>query len=224
MRSVCSSYPWQTPQVRKWCNQLIMNDDISFGFSRERIIYRILFPCSLFSLIASYSSLPLLYISQFFSFLFCEFLSRVTSSLLLILLLFNDYTYTYFSRDSGFLNHVQLVHQFRCSLPQPRAVPVEDLLNIGPGPDEIFYPPSTVLARCAGSGCCPDYRQICAPIETRNVSLVFMIKHRIDQQRDRHHEIIHALEHTKCACIDEILAAKNATLWTWISILQVINL
>lgn len=63
MRSVCSSCPWQTPQVRKWCNQLITNDDISFGFSRERIIYRILFPCSLLSLFASYSSLPLLYLA-----------------------------------------------------------------------------------------------------------------------------------------------------------------
>lgn len=148
------------------------------------------------------------------SFNFCSvnFFLVLLHSFSLFSAFFNDYTYTHFSRDSGFLNHVQLVHQFRCSLPQPRAVPVEDLLNIGPGPDEIFYPPSTVLARCAGSGCCPDYGQICAPIETRNVSLVFMIKHRIDQQRDRHHEIIHALEHTKCACIDEILAAKNATL------------
>lgn len=63
MRSVCSSCPWQTPQVRKLCNQLITNDDISFGFSRERIIYRILFPCSLLSLFASHSSLPLLYLA-----------------------------------------------------------------------------------------------------------------------------------------------------------------
>lgn len=115
-------------------------------------------------------------------------------------------------RDSGFLSHVQLVHQFRCSLPQPRAVPVKDLLIVGPGPDEIFYPASTVLARCAESGCCPDIKQICAPIETRNVSLVFMVRHRVDQQRDRHHEIIHALEHTKCACIDETLPMKNSRL------------
>ncbi|XP_012225169.1 uncharacterized protein [Linepithema humile] len=113
-------------------------------------------------------------------------------------------------RDSGFLNHVQLVHQFRCSLPQPRAVPVKDLLTVGLGPDEVFYPASTVLSRCAGSGCCPNSTQICAPTETRNVSLVFMVMHRIDRQRDRHHEIIHALEHTKCACMDETLATKDS--------------
>ncbi|KAG7205375.1 hypothetical protein KM043_007371 [Ampulex compressa] len=109
-------------------------------------------------------------------------------------------------RDGGFLNHVQLVHQFRCSLPQLRAVPVEELLTVGPSPDEIFYPASTVLARCAGSGCCPNSKEICAPIEARNVSLVFMVKHTIDRQRDRHHEVIHAIEHTKCGCIDEIRA------------------
>ncbi|KAM0728133.1 Vascular endothelial growth factor A-A [Formica fusca] len=112
-------------------------------------------------------------------------------------------------RDSSFLNHAQLVYEFQCSLPQPRAVRVEDLLTAGPGPDEIFYPASTVLARCAESGCCPDSKQVCAPIETKNVSLVFMIRHRIDQQRDRHHEVIHALEHTKCACMNESVAANN---------------
>ncbi|KAK2583692.1 hypothetical protein KPH14_009618 [Odynerus spinipes] len=106
--------------------------------------------------------------------------------------------------DSSFLNHVQLVNQFRCSSPQPRAVPVTELLTVGPSPDEIFYPPSTVLARCGGSGCCLDSKQICAPIETRNVTLVFMVKHLIDRQRDRHHEVIHVLEDTKCACIDAI--------------------
>ncbi|XP_035718964.1 vascular endothelial growth factor A-A-like isoform X1 [Vespa mandarinia] len=107
-------------------------------------------------------------------------------------------------RDSDYLNHVQLVNQFRCSLPQPRAIPIEELLTVGPSPDEIFYPPSTVLARCGGSGCCPDPKQICASTETRNVSLVFMVKHLIDRQRDRHHEVIHALEDTKCACINTI--------------------
>ncbi|XP_015587590.1 uncharacterized protein LOC107264160 [Cephus cinctus] len=112
-------------------------------------------------------------------------------------------------RDIGFLNHVQLVHQFRCSLPQPRAVPVEELLSVGPSPDEIFYPASTVLARCGDSGCCPNASQVCAPIETRNVSLVFMVKHLIDRQRDRHHEIIHALEHTRCGCVDSNDAALN---------------
>lgn len=105
-------------------------------------------------------------------------------------------------RDLGFLNHVQMVNEFRCSSPQPRAVSVTELLRAGPSPDEIFYPPSTVLARCNGSGCCRDSKQICAPIETRNVSLVFMVKHIVDKQRDRHHEIIHALEDTKCACMD----------------------
>ncbi|XP_066586448.1 uncharacterized protein [Prorops nasuta] len=108
-------------------------------------------------------------------------------------------------RDGGFLNHVQTVHQFRCSLPQPRAVPVEELLSVGPSPDEIFYPASTVLTRCGGSGCCPDAKQICAPTETKNVSLVFMVRHSIDRQRDRHHEIIHAIEHTKCGCIHQDL-------------------
>nr|XP_003706942.1 PREDICTED: placenta growth factor-like [Megachile rotundata] len=106
-------------------------------------------------------------------------------------------------RDSGFLNHVQLVHEFRCSMPQPRAIPVSKLLTVGPSPDETFYPASTVLTRCDGAGCCSDPKQICAPIETRNVSLVFMVKHTIDRQRDRHHEVIHALEHTKCGCIDK---------------------
>ncbi|KAK9305999.1 hypothetical protein QLX08_003224 [Tetragonisca angustula] len=106
-------------------------------------------------------------------------------------------------RDSGFLNHVQLVHEFQCSMPQPRAVPVAELLTIGPSPDEIFYPASTVLTRCEGAGCCSDPKQICAPIETRNISLVFMVKHMIDRQRDRHHEVIHALEHTKCGCVDK---------------------
>ncbi|XP_017876497.1 vascular endothelial growth factor A-A-like [Ceratina calcarata] len=106
-------------------------------------------------------------------------------------------------RDSSFLNHVQLVHEFRCSAPQPRAVPVEELLTVGPSPDEVFYPASTVLMRCNGAGCCPDPKQICAPIETRNVSLVFMVKHTIDRQRDRHHEVVHALEHTKCGCVDK---------------------
>lgn len=101
------------------------------------------------------------------------------------------------------MNHVQLVHQFRCSLPQPRAVRIEELLSVGPSPDEIFYPFSTVLARCEGAGCCPQENQVCGPIQTRNVSLVFMVKHRIDQQRDRHHEVIHAVEHVKCACIDK---------------------
>ncbi|TGZ49001.1 Vascular endothelial growth factor A-A [Temnothorax longispinosus] len=81
---------------------------------------------------------------------------------------------------------------------------------MGLGPDEAFYPASTVLTRCTGSGCCPDPKQICAPIETRNVSLVFMVRHRIDQQRDRHHEVIHAVEHTKCACMDKILPMKNS--------------
>ncbi|XP_043284690.1 uncharacterized protein [Venturia canescens] len=103
-------------------------------------------------------------------------------------------------RDSGYLNHVQLVHQFRCSSPQPRAIKVEDLLTAGPSPDEIFYPASTVLSRCEGSGCCPDLKHTCGPIETKKVSLVFMVKHRIDSQRDRHHEVIHAVEHTKCGC------------------------
>ncbi|XP_020297086.1 vascular endothelial growth factor A-A-like [Pseudomyrmex gracilis] len=117
-------------------------------------------------------------------------------------------------RDSGFLNHVQRVHQFPCSVPQPRAVPIEDLLTVGLGPDEIFYPASTVLARCAGSGCCPEPKQICAPTEIRNISLVFMVRHNIDRQRDRHHEIIHAPEHIKCACIDKVLATslKNSKL------------
>ncbi|XP_012270410.1 uncharacterized protein LOC105694377 [Orussus abietinus] len=110
-------------------------------------------------------------------------------------------------RDSSFLNHVQLVHQFRCSLPQPRAVPVGELLSVGPAPDEVFYPAYTVLARCGGSGCCPDSNQVCAPTETRNVSLVFVVRHTIDLQRDRHHEVVHAQEHTKCACTDERLAS-----------------
>lgn len=105
------------------------------------------------------------------------------------------------------------MHQFPCSMPQPRAVPVEDLLTAGLGPDEVFYPASTVLARCASSGCCSGPGQICAPIETRNVSLVFMVRHSIDRQRDRHHEIIHAPEHIKCACIDKVLVAKNSKLW-----------
>ncbi|XP_012058674.1 PREDICTED: vascular endothelial growth factor A-like [Atta cephalotes] len=113
-------------------------------------------------------------------------------------------------RDSDFLSHVQLVHQFQCLLPQSRAIAVEDLLTVGLGPDEAFYPASTVLTRCAGSGCCPDSKQICAPIEIRNVTLVFMVRHRIDQQRDRHHEVIHAVEHTKCACMDKILAMKKS--------------
>ena len=104
---------------------------------------------------------------------------------------------------------MQLVHEFRCSLPQPRAVPVEELLTVGPSPDELFYPASTVLARCGGSGCCPEPNQICAPAETRNVSLVFMVKHAVDRQRDRHHEVIHALEHTRCACIDEKLVISE---------------
>ncbi|XP_076247380.1 vascular endothelial growth factor A-A [Calliopsis andreniformis] len=108
-------------------------------------------------------------------------------------------------RDSGFLNHVQLVHEFRCSVPQPRAVPVTELLTVGPSPDEFFYPASTVLTRCDNAGCCPDPKQICGPIETRNVSLVFMVKHVIDRQRDRHHEVIHALEHTKCGCVEKKL-------------------
>ncbi|XP_012542316.1 uncharacterized protein LOC105840098 [Monomorium pharaonis] len=112
-------------------------------------------------------------------------------------------------RDSDFLSHVQLVHQFQCSLPQSRAIAVEDLLTVGLGPDEAFYPASTVLTRCTGSGCCLNSEQICAPIETRNVTLVFMVRHRIDQQRDRHHEVIHAIEHTKCACVDKILATKD---------------
>ncbi|XP_029174668.1 uncharacterized protein LOC114943238 [Nylanderia fulva] len=112
-------------------------------------------------------------------------------------------------RDSSFLNHAQLVFQFQCSLPQLRAVRVKDLLTAGLGPDEVFYPASTVLARCSGAGCCPDPKQVCAPIEIKNVSLVFMIRHLIDQQRDRHHEVIHAVEHIKCACMDEILATKN---------------
>lgn len=107
-------------------------------------------------------------------------------------------------RDNDYLKHVQLVNEFRCSLPQLRAVPVAELLTIGPDPDEIFYPSSTVLARCGGSGCCPNSEQICAPTETRNVSLVFMVKHLIDRQRDRHHEVIHAVEDIECACIDEI--------------------
>ncbi|XP_025073641.1 vascular endothelial growth factor A-like isoform X2 [Pogonomyrmex barbatus] len=106
--------------------------------------------------------------------------------------------------DSDFLSHVQLVHQFQCLSPQPRAISVEDLLTVGLGSDEVFYPAFTVLTRCVGSGCCPDSNQICAPIETRNVSLVFMVRHRIDQQRDRHHEVIHALEHVKCACMNKI--------------------
>ncbi|CAD6228200.1 GSCOCG00006402001-RA-CDS [Cotesia congregata] len=106
-------------------------------------------------------------------------------------------------KDSSYLNHVQLVHQFRCSLPQPRAVRIEELLSVGPSPDEIFYPFSTVLSRCEGAGCCPQENQVCGPIQTRNVSLVFMVKHRIDQQRDRHHEVIHAVEHVKCACVDK---------------------
>jgi len=102
---------------------------------------------------------------------------------------------------------VQMVHQFQCSVPQSRAVPVEALLTMGVGPDEIFYPASTVLARCAESGCCPNPMQVCAPIEIKNVSRIFMVKHRIDRQRDRHHEIIHVVEHTKCACMDEVSAA-----------------
>lgn len=110
-------------------------------------------------------------------------------------------------KDSSYLNHVQLVREFKCSFPQPRAVPVEELLTVGPSADEIFYPPSTVLARCGGSGCCP-INQVCAPAETRNVSLVFMVKHAIDLQRDRHHEIIHVSEHTRCACIDEKLVVS----------------
>ncbi|KAH0950806.1 hypothetical protein HN011_007489 [Eciton burchellii] len=110
-------------------------------------------------------------------------------------------------RDNAFLNHVQMVHQFQCSVPQSRAVPVEALLTMGVGPDEIFYPASTVLARCAESGCCPNPMQVCAPIEIKNVSRIFMVKHRIDRQRDRHHEIIHVVEHTKCACMDEVSAA-----------------
>ncbi|KYN38635.1 Vascular endothelial growth factor A-A [Trachymyrmex septentrionalis] len=129
-----------------------------------------------------------------------------------------DNSYVYFAliavgrhhRDSDFLSHVQLVHQFQCLLPQSRAIAVEDLLTVGLGPDEAFYPASTVLTRCVGSGCCPDSKQICAPIETRNVTLVFMVRHRIDQQRDRHHEVIHAVEHTKCACMDKILAMKKS--------------
>ncbi|XP_006613937.1 vascular endothelial growth factor A-A-like [Apis dorsata] len=108
-----------------------------------------------------------------------------------------------YHRDNGFLSHVQLVHEFRCSMPQPRAVPVAELLTVGPNSDEVFYPASTVLKRCDGAGCCSDYKQICAPVETRNVSLVFMVKHMIDRQRDRHHEVIHALEHTKCGCINK---------------------
>ncbi|KAK0163364.1 hypothetical protein PV327_007053 [Microctonus hyperodae] len=105
-------------------------------------------------------------------------------------------------QDSSYLNHVQLVRQFECSLPQPRAIPVEELLSVGPSPDEIFFPSSTVLKRCAGAGCCFQERQICSPIETKNISLVFLVQHRFDHQRDRHHEIIHAVQHTKCKCMN----------------------
>ncbi|XP_015115378.1 uncharacterized protein LOC107040005 [Diachasma alloeum] len=108
----------------------------------------------------------------------------------------------YHHRDSKYLNHVHLVYQFNCSLPQLRAVAVEELLSVGPSPDEIFYPRETILARCGGAGCCLGENQVCGPIETRNVSLVFLVKHRIDQQRDRHHETLHVVEHTKCGCID----------------------
>lgn len=97
---------------------------------------------------------------------------------------------------------MERVREFKCSQPQQRAVSVEELLTIGPGPDERFYPISTVLARCAGSGCCPEANQICSPIITRNISLVFMVKHIYDRERGRHHEIIHAVEHVKCSCID----------------------
>ncbi|XP_011301182.1 uncharacterized protein [Fopius arisanus] len=120
---------------------------------------------------------------------------------LLVILVSGSYG-IFHHRDSKYLNHVHLVYQFKCSLPQLRAVPVEELLSVGPGPDEIFYPRETILARCAGAGCCLGINQVCGPIETRNVSLVFLVKHRVDRQRDRHHETLHVVEHTKCGCID----------------------
>lgn len=112
-------------------------------------------------------------------------------------------------RDSSYLIHVERVHNFPCSEPQLRAVPVRDLLEIGPSPDEMFYPPSTVLLRCAEAGCCPKSNQICAPTEVKNISLVFTVKHLIDRTRDRHHEIIHVLNHVKCNCVEEKFDTEN---------------
>lgn len=173
-------------------------------------MYPIFFCSSFFIFYFSFFVFFFIFISLFF-LSFCFF----TFVIMCIFILFN--------RDSDFLSHVQLVHQFQCSLPQSRAITVEDLLTVGLGPDEAFYPAFTVLTRCAGSGCCPDSKQICAPTETRNVSLVFMVRHRIDQQRDRHHEVIHAVEHTKCACMDKtILTMKNSRFWSRKTILKTV--
>ncbi|XP_012263324.2 uncharacterized protein LOC105690257 [Athalia rosae] len=103
-------------------------------------------------------------------------------------------------RDIGFLSHVHRMRSFPCRKPQLRSIPVQELLQ-RPGSDELFYPSSTVLARCdRHSGCCLE-NQVCAIAEQEDVELVFIVNHVLDRQRAKHHEVITAKNHTRCHCV-----------------------
>lgn len=102
----------------------------------------------------------------------------------------------------------QIAYRFPCHIPQPRVVPVSELIHphLHP-PGRVYYPESTVLHRCSSStGCCTE-GGVCGPVHFHTVHLAFRITslddpHPMDSN-PWHLEYLPALNHTLCGCSKE---------------------
>ncbi|XP_076264123.1 uncharacterized protein LOC143198661 [Rhynchophorus ferrugineus] len=100
---------------------------------------------------------------------------------------------------------VETVYEHLCDKPKPTVVPITDLLAKTNNDDLRFAleydPPSVILHRCGGSGCCLNKNERC--IHSKHEKLYLEIAYLPDPDYMKKTYLV-ATNHTACECV-----AKN---------------